>query len=225
MTDIAADRLAELRDDYLAALVAGDAVRARWLIEHAVDGGADVADLYLHVLAPSLRQIGHLWAGGTLNVAYEHHATNVTQGLVARLGPRMHAPPAGGRLAVVACTPGELHAVGAQMVADFLEAAGWEVLMLGPATPAPDLAALVDAERPDVVALSTAMDHCLPEVERTVQALRSLDPPPFVVVGGRAWDEGPAREPERFGADVVATDPRVLVRLLEERFPPVVEDE
>src|SRR3712207_7536505 len=51
------------------------------------------------------------------------------------------------RLAVVTGTPGELHALGPRVVSDLLQADGWEVLLLGAATPAPDLVALVDAER------------------------------------------------------------------------------
>ena len=42
------------------------------------------------------------------------------------------------------------------MVADFLEADGWEVILLGAGAPRDDIAPLVESEQPDVVALSTA---------------------------------------------------------------------
>jgi methanogenic corrinoid protein MtbC1 len=210
-----------LRDDFLAALMAGDATRARWLIEQAVDDGLAVPDVYLEVIAPALTEVGERWAAGELTVAHEHHAVAISQGILGALASRIRVPPSSGRLAVVACTPGELHALGAQMVADFLEGEGWEVLALGAATPAPDLAALVDDERPDLVALSTAVAHNLDAAAEAVRMLRELTEPPFVAVGGHAWEALDDERRSALGADAVFADPRELCGVLAERFPPV----
>ena len=209
---------ANLLEDYLAALMAGDSVRARHLIDDAIAKGRSVGDVYLSVLAPALHEIGERWKHGEVNVAYEHQATMITQGIVGALGPRMRVPPTSGRLAVVACTPGEQHALGAQMLAEFVEGEGWEVLLLGAATPASDLAALVDDERPDVVALSTSVVDNLPEAEGSLQALVELVPRPFVVVGGLAW-RGRDADAARLGAGACFDDAEALVALLSERFP------
>ena len=213
-----------LRDDFLAALMAGDATRARWLIDQAVEEGVPVHDVYLAVLAPTLQEVGERWAAGELTVAHEHYAVAVSQGILGVLAPRIRVPPTSGRLAVVACTPGELHALGAQMVADFLEAEGWEVLALGAATPASDLAALVDDERPDLVALSTAVAHNLEAAADAVGMLRDLAEPPFVAVGGRAWAALSDERRTAFGADAIFADPRELCGVLAERFPPLDDD-
>jgi methanogenic corrinoid protein MtbC1 len=107
------------------------------------------------------------------------------------------------------------------MVADFLESDGWEVLNLGASTPARDLVQLTDAEQPDVVALSTATPAGLPGAAEAVRELLDLEPRPLVVLGGLLW-QGPAREEAaRLGADLVVDDPRELVALLRERFPPL----
>jgi MerR family transcriptional regulator, light-induced transcriptional regulator len=214
-----------LRDDFLAALMAGDATRARWLVDQAVEEGMDVRDVYLGVVAPALTEVGERWAAGELTVAHEHYAVAVAQGILGVLAPNIRVPPTSGRLAVVACTPGELHALGAQMVADFLEGEGWEVLALGASTPAPDLTALVDDERPDLVALSTAVAHNLDAAVSAVGMLRDLSDPPFVAVGGRAWAALDDERRAAFGADAVFADPRELLGLLGERFPPVGDGE
>ena len=218
------DATTNLRDDYLAALLAGDATRARWIVDEARSDGMPVRELYVDVLTPVLKEIGDRWAAGELSVAHEHYATAVTQGVLGALAPHMRVPPSSGRLAVVACTPGELHALGAQMVADFLEGEGWEVLALGAATPGSDLAALVDDERPDLVALSTAVAGNVDGAEDTLRRLRELADPPFVVVGGRAWSAIPGERREALGADVWFEDPRDLCALLAERFPPVADE-
>jgi methanogenic corrinoid protein MtbC1 len=110
------------------------------------------------------------------------------------------------------------------MVADFLEGEGWEVLALGAATPAPDLAALVDDERPDLVALSTSVADNLDGALDALSRLRELAEPPFVAVGGRAWAAVAQDRRESLGADAWYDDPRDLCEVLAERFPAVGEE-
>lgn len=215
-----ADGLGTRRAAYLAALLAHDPREARAVVAGALEDGAAPEDLYLEVFQPVLEEVGHRWAVGDLTVADEHLATAVTHQLLDELSPRMRTVPWGGRLAVVASTPDELHALGPRMVADFLEADGWEVLQLGAATPAEDLVALVEREAPDMVALSTTTPRSLPGIADVLRRLRSAHPRPLIVVGGQFWTEEAARTARELGADVVERDPRALVRLLRERVPP-----
>ena len=134
------------RRAYLEALQARDAVAARGAVDAAVASGVPVSAIYLEILQPALSAIGHGWAAGEIDVAHEHQATTVTMSIIGALGPQMRTAPKDGRLAVVSGSPEERHALGVQMVADFLEGDGWEVLNLGASTPAPALASLADAE-------------------------------------------------------------------------------
>jgi methanogenic corrinoid protein MtbC1 len=214
------------RRAYLEALQARDVAGARSAVDAALADGVSVADVYLEILQPALYEIGRGWAVGDHDVAHEHTATAVTQALLGTLGPRMRAAPTGGRLAIVTGSPEELHALGVQMVADFLEGDGWEVLNLGASTPAPDLARLADAERADVVALSTSTPAGLPGAAAAVAELRALDPRPLVVLGGQLWSGAARDDAESLGADLVLDGPRELVARLRERFPPLrPEDE
>jgi methanogenic corrinoid protein MtbC1 len=215
----------EHRRAYLGALQARDAVGARAAVDTALDDGVPVADVYLEILQPALYEIGHGWASGDHDVAHEHYATAVTMTVLGALGPRMRAAPKDGRLAVVSGSPEERHALGVQMVADFLESDGWEVLNLGAATPAEDLARLADAEQADVVALSTSTPAGLPGAAEAVAALGTLRPRPLVVLGGQLWTGEARREAEALGADLVLDGPRELVARLRERFPPLGPDE
>src|SRR3954454_9830086 len=103
------------------------------------------------------------------------------------LGPRMRTAPKDGRLALVTGSPEERHALGVQMVADFLEADGWEVLNLGASTPAADLARLAGTEEPAVVAVSTPATAGLPGAAEAVTAMAALRPRPLIVLGGQLW--------------------------------------
>ena len=213
----------DLRDDYVAALLAGDAIRARHLIDVAVEGGMPLSDVYLHVLQPALEEIGERWQSGEVGIAYEHQATAITQGILGALGPRMRVAPTSGRLAVLACSPGETHSIGVQMIGDFLEAAGWEVLLLGASVPATALAGLVADESPDAVVISTATPGLLPGAEEAVRALAAVEPRPFVAVGGRAWRTQPEGRAAAVGADCCLLGPVELASELVTRFPPLAD--
>ena len=212
-----------LRDDYLSAVLAGDGVRARHVVDEAVVRGMPVAEAYLGILQPAMAQIGELWASGDVGVGFEHYATTVTQGILGTLAPRMRVTPTTGRLAVLACTPGERHSLGVQMVGDFVEGAGWEVLNLGASLPVGELVGLVHAEQPDVVGLSTATPDRLAGAEAALAALRELDPALYLVVGGQAWDTVAPGEARELGADGRFEDPVAFVRMLGRLFPPAAD--
>jgi MerR family transcriptional regulator, light-induced transcriptional regulator len=212
------------RRAYLEALLARDVGAARRAIDGALEAGVPVPDVYLGILQPALYEIGRCWAVGDFSVAEEHCATTVTQSMIGMLGPRMRTAPKDGRLAMLTGSPEERHALGIQMVADFLESDGWEVLNLGPSTPARDLARMADAERPDVVALSTSTPAGLPGAAEAVQALGALEARPLVVLGGQLWQGRARADAGTLGADLVVDDPRELVALLRDRFPPLPPD-
>jgi len=220
---VPADDIAARRDAYLGGLLSRHSGRARAVIEEALAARVPIPEIYLEILQPALYEIGHRWATDRLNVAEEHHATAVTQQLLDELSARMRMPPCDGRLAIVTGTPGELHALGARMVGDFLEADGWEVIQLGASTPAPDLAELADRERPDVVALSTATAGSLPGIVDVLDRLGRLEPRPFLVVGGQFWTAETSRAAQELGADLALRDLRLLVPLLRARVPPPSE--
>ena len=212
------DDLADLRAAYLDAILAPDARRARTLVDDARQRGVPASRIYLDVLQPALHEVGSLWEQARLSVAREHLATQITQAVLAGLAAHMTQGRSGeGRRALVACSPGELHVLGGQMVSDFLEADGWDVLTLGADTPPAELAGLAAAERVDVVALSTALPGNLIAAGRACAHLRRLAQPPFIVVGGQAFG-GDERRARAVGADAYAPDPQALLEILGDRF-------
>ncbi len=214
----------ELQRKYLACLLAPDVRRARRLIDEALAGGVSAATLYLRVLAPAMEEIGRLWETAQVSVAQEHLSTQITQAIIAALGLHLSGgePVGRGRTAVVSSSPGELHALGGQMVADFLEAQGWTVLALGADIPVHELVELSRVREAELVALSTALPGHLLSVNRACQLLRGLPRPPFIVVGGRAYGHDRARA-LAVGADAFADDPQELLELLIRRFGPDAE--
>ncbi len=178
---------------WLDDLLAGRRHEARGRIVAALEaGGVSPADLYRHVLEPAQHEIGRLWQLGRISVAQEHFCTAATQLVMAMLYPRIFASPRSGRTVLVTSVGGELHEIGARMVADYFAMAGWETHYLGADTPATAVAEAVRAGRPDAVALSCTMLHNVREVVRIVDAIREVPGAPVVLVGGRAFLSDPA---------------------------------
>ncbi|HYF27461.1 MAG TPA: cobalamin-dependent protein [Baekduia sp.] len=204
-----------VRAAYVEALLAPAPADARALVAAAWEDGATAEELYLAVLTPAMEEIGRRWERAEISVAQEHLATQVTQAVLASLAGRLRgaAHAGAGRRVVVACTPGELHGLGAGMVADFLEADGWDVLALGPDTPMSALVDLAAEQRPEAVALSTSLPNNLLSAGRVFSALGRLVPRPLLVAGGRAY-AGDAARAVAVGADVLARDPAELVAVL-----------
>lgn len=185
----------------------------------AADEGVPVSLLYLDVIHPSMVAIGDLWERSEISVAQEQLATQITQLAMVELAGRfdVHPNPGERRLAVVGSSPGEQHAIGVRMVADFLESQGWTTVIPGPHVDPDEIVELAAEHRPHVVAISTSLSGNLLAVGRICAKLRRLPDAPLIVVGGRAYD-GDAARARAVGADEFASDPEQLLAVLRLRF-------
>jgi len=217
MTIAAPSTLAGLRDRYVEQLIAGEAREAQRIVAEALHL-APASAVYHGLLSEALYEVGRRWELGAVTVAEEHLATGISETVLPQVAFHLPRVPRRRRTAIVACVPGELHAIGSRVVGDFLEAAGWDVLCLGALTPAGDLCELVVARNVQAVALSASMPERLSEVDEVLAHLRTLPRPPFVAVGGQAFATARATNGVRDGA-LFARTPEALVTALAERFP------
>ncbi len=210
------DALTTIREQYVRALLDGDAIAAHGHVAAALEL-VPVADVYLDVVHPALHEVGRRWERDTVNVAEEHLATSVSEVVLAELAGRLPQGARRNRTAIVACGPGEQHAIGSRIVADFLDADGWDTLHLGATTPGGALAELAVARHAAVVAISVALPLRIPEVADACRRLKALPFAPVVALGGQAFTR--REQALAAGADVHAGSPPELVEALGERFP------
>jgi methanogenic corrinoid protein MtbC1 len=205
--------LGGLAQRYLIAVLDGrrhDAVRT---LVDAVDSGTPVRDVYLHVFQPVQREIGRLWLLNQVSVAQEHYVTAVTQVAMAQLYEHVFTGRSSSRTLVAACVGGELHELGARMVADFFEMGEWDTHYLGANTPN---AAIIDAVRisgADILALSATMAFHVNEVAEIIDLLRADESlaSTRVLVGGYPFNVAPDLW-QRVGADGYAPDAESALR-------------
>jgi methanogenic corrinoid protein MtbC1 len=137
------------------------------------------------VLMPLMQEVGVCWQEGKLSVAEEHLTSMAVR---TRLVSLLHGSPQGGRKHVVcACLPDEQHEMGLLGAALRFRHAGMRVTLLGQRTPAFDLEETVRRIKPDVVALSCAMDPGREPLEALLRGvLAALPSGSYVVLGGRS---------------------------------------
>ncbi|MCC7494484.1 MAG: cobalamin-dependent protein [Fimbriimonadaceae bacterium] len=201
------DPWAELRQNWLDRLLAADRRGALDLVRSAVQGGTSVAELYLQVFQPGLREVGRLWHLSRVTVAHEHYVSAATGWLMGQL--QAHAPtePVHGRRFVGLCVDDELHELGLRMVCDFFDWAGWETHFLGARTPRRSVPPLVEALQPEVVGISCTLPIHVSYCRELVAALRASPAgrQAVVLVGGQALLAHPGLA-HQIGADAVGSD-------------------
>jgi methanogenic corrinoid protein MtbC1 len=193
--------LEALRDEYLRHQLAGDRRAAMSFITGALEDGVAARDLLSRVVQSAQQEIGRLWQEDRISIAQEHMATAISQLVLAHLFQHAQFGERLGKKILVACVPGELHDFPARMLADSLDVGGYDIRFLGADVPLPDLQKAIEAEKPDVLALSVTMVFNLPSARKTIASVRARWPNLPIIVGGHAC----RRDPE------VGDDPHLRV--------------
>ena len=174
------------QQQYLRALLEGDGDAASTIVHALIAKQAKVADIYLDVLAPAMIQIGELWCDGTVNVAQEHLATQITLAQMDKLRLIQSLPRSVFYRVMVCCIEGEQHFIAARMAADLFQMEGWQVDFLGPDVPTNALIEIAGARRPNLLALSITLQSNGRRARALVKKLRELPGGPHVIIGGQA---------------------------------------
>lgn len=202
------------RSVFTQACLAGDRRAALNVVREAVREGHAIPDVYVNVLQESQYEIGRLWEANRISVGQEHVATAITQYVVTHLHGELERAEQQRGPAVVTGIKGELHQLGGMMVADLLDADGWDVRFLGTDLPESDIVDVIVAHETVAVGISATMLFNLPAVTALIEAVRAtdLDPTPKIVVGGGLFRSTPDLW-NRLGADGFGTDLRQAVQM------------
>jgi len=207
-TSAAAGSLELPRTLFLQAILQGNRKAALAVCTEALRDGIPVMDVYVGVLQHALYEVGRLWEANRIAVAVEHMATAVAQFVMAQLYLLLPLAPKKKGNAVITGIEGELHQIGANMVADVLEAEGWNVRFLGTNLPHSGVLEAVEDHKADMVGVSATMLFNLPKVRRLIADIREKFPTrtPRILIGGGAFRSVPSPaatvEADGYGADL-----------------------
>ena len=154
------------------------------------------------VAAPLAQSIGSLWREGSITSAHEHFASAVLRNWLAQAA-KAYASSPDAPVLVVATPSGQLHELGAQLVAAAAGNLGWRVVYLGASLPAAEIAGAARQQGAQAVALSLVYPEDDPHLAGELERLHQQLPPGIrLIAGGRALN---AQRPtlERIGAMVI----------------------
>ena len=138
------------------------------------------------LVAPLTQVLGDLWREGKITAAHEHFASGYIRAFLTHL-----AKPFGGNegapVLVVATPVGQLHELGALLVAALAANLGWQVTNIGASLPAVEIAGAARQKRARAVALSLVYPEDDASLPGELTLLRGVLPEDTtLLVGGRA---------------------------------------
>lgn len=134
-------------------------------------------------IAPLNLMVGEAWMRGELQVFEEHLYTETVQALLRSAVASLSRPSGAPRI-LLTTLPGEPHILGLLMAECMLWVQGATCIVLGPQTPAREIARAADAQRADVVGLSFSPAYPAQSAADTLVALRAMLPPDTEVWAG-----------------------------------------
>ena len=201
---IEADNL--LARQFLDLLLQGNRQAASKLILNQVQAGMPVRQVYLQVFQNSQREVGRLWQTNQISVAQEHFCTAATQMVMSQLYPTLFSGERKQQRVVMTCVGGELHEIGARMVADFLEMDGWDTYFLGANTPPDGVIQMVEKYDAQLLAISVTMLFHVSQARELIAKLRAkTNLTTRIMVGGYPFNSSPGLW-QQVGADGFASD-------------------
>jgi methylmalonyl-CoA mutase cobalamin-binding subunit len=139
-----------------------------------------------NLIAPLAQRLGDLWRDGVISAAQEHFATARIRAFLADAA-RPFAVTETTPCLAVATPAGQLHELGAAIVAAAATNLGWRVTYLGAGLPAAEIAGPAMQSRARAVALSIVYPDDDPALPEELERLRRyLAPEVKILAGGRA---------------------------------------
>jgi methanogenic corrinoid protein MtbC1 len=215
--------LSDLAREYLHHMIAGRREQAFNRVRGLPPLGKSLAEIYLEVFAPALKEAGRLWSEGKLDVTRERLLSEGTLSLMSQLlgtaeanppaNQSAYQPAAKGRTCLCLSVCDEQHVIGVRMLADLLELDGWTTHFLGGSMCTQHVLRAVADHQPNLLALSVTLAEHLGYASELIRAVRSA--PALqrtrIMVGGQAfqWEKNLWRG---IGADGTAADAAEAVR-------------
>lgn len=138
------------------------------------------------VVGPLAHRVGELWRAGKLMAAHEHFASAIIRAFLAE-NSRPFSWTEEMPTLTVATPSGQLHELGAVMVAAAGNDLGWRVVYLGTSLPAAEIAGAAVQNKSVAVALSIVYPADDPNLDKELEKLRRYLPDRVrIIVGGRS---------------------------------------
>ncbi|MDK2880359.1 MAG: hypothetical protein PWQ99_134 [Clostridia bacterium] len=194
-----------------SAILNGEANEVARLIDTGLKMSMSAEEILEEVLIPTTRQVAAQFQGADFNIPDVLLASRAIKAGLHALKP--YKRPAGGKRIVIGTVAGDIHDIGKNMIALFLEFAGHEVIDLGVDVTALDFIQAVKKYKPNLLAMSALLTTTMGEMSNVIEMLyiHQLRDCVKVIVGG-----GPVTQEfaVSIGADAYADNPHEAIKVV-----------
>ena len=192
---------------FSSALIAADAGVPRDLFASLREAGKTPDTLSLDYIAAAARRLGEWWSADKcsfLDVTVGSARLHILQRSLRSEYTSIGVARLVSQNALFATIPGESHALGISIAADFFHRAGWHVDLCSPES-IDVLCARLLGDKYDLVGLSAGCMTMTDTVVRTVECIRAVQPDIRIVLGGYLTELDPGLT-AALGVDAVPKD-------------------
>lgn len=151
----------------------------------------DLVDLYQELLTPALNEFSCPVDDKEVCIWKEHSRTAIVRTIVETtyldLMKEKRNTVKLNKSVIVVCPSEEYHEVGALIIANLFELAGFDARYIGANTPKNDILSAVKVLQPDYIAISVTNYYNLVQTKQITQEIKQLYPQIKIIVGGAAF--------------------------------------
>lgn len=197
------------------ALICGDRGLARQIINEAMSTGVSTEDLTNEIYWPVLDMIGTLYRNDQLTALAHHYATRLLRALVDQAQATYAQRQRRNKKIIMFSGPSEHDELAGHLVADMIEADGYDVYFAGGGIANDEILSEVGEQRPDILLMFASAPSDAPNIRQLIDTIRGINACPNmqIVVGGGVFNRAPGLA-EEIGADLWATSPQELIQKL-----------
>jgi 5-methyltetrahydrofolate--homocysteine methyltransferase len=193
------------------AIVQGEKEAVKGFVMAAIADGHDAAYIIDNALTAAMNRLGEDFGAGRCFLPQVLLAAEaLKQGFqVLRAALPLEKTESLGKV-MLATVAGDIHDLGKNIVAALMENNGFEIIDLGKDVPVEAIVAAAREHQPDIVGLCALMTTTLPQIDRSIAALKAAGIVARTMVGGAVLT---AEYAQKSGADAYAPDAVLAVNL------------
>ncbi|MDI9402387.1 MAG: cobalamin B12-binding domain-containing protein [Limnohabitans sp.] len=202
-------------EQLFSALVSGDRRASREIVDAVYNAGIPAETIAKDIYWPLLESISTMYRKDQMTTLAHHYATRLLRMLVDQAQARFTQQTQRGQRIAMFCGPNETEELAGQLVADLLEADGYEVTFAGGGVANDEIRSELGERNAETLLIFASSAKDAPFIRELIDNVRGSGAFDHlqIVVGGGVFNRAPGLA-EEIGADVSASSPRDLLEKL-----------
>lgn len=208
---------------YLNAILDGNRIECRSIIEEVMQTGTPANRVYMDVIWPIMIETDRLYRQGQIDSAQEAFASRINRTIVSQLQNKLPRRTSKNKKAIICTASNEKAELGGQMISDLFESDGWETRFLGGSVSKDDITSFLHSFRPNILLIYGIDGKDAPEIRKLIDYIRDINafPNMRIMLSGGVFSRAEGLW-EEIGADMyaeTATDAVILANADPETLP------